>query len=40
MESEASVKQVWDKLYQEALRVQNERVISPLLMPGVWRRRY
>ena len=34
MEREASVKQVWDKLYQEALRVQNERVISPFIDAG------
>ena len=34
MEIEASVKQVWDKLYQEALRVQNARVISPFIDAG------
>lgn len=31
---------IWEKLYKEAKRVQNEREISPFIEAGVWQRRY
>ena len=30
---------IWEKLYQEARRVQGNRVISPFMRPAVWRPR-